>query len=346
MLGINARACGALLLTVGLATSCSQSTNLRAPGRSGEFPADVVNLFLGEWRSRTVHSNGALYQGGHIESSLFMGTVATTGGAGALAGDYAGFQWDAEAKTIQRMQLKIIRAQADACVPELTEYEVTVDGKSPCELDDGASGTEGEPAAACLRTNRASRIGKVVAVPGGWGSKGNFVPPPAGAEYFTLSCFDGAIAKCLLWGYLPWKSPEMAALHQACVRAVRADYCGTGQSFTCPGTIVDVTDRQAIQPRSAARTATNLEAHWDSNGATCLNVARMPGCDGAEQMTRLKATILKECLRSQHPIVPDGCVDTGRDESPANGPLLRTFSVPSQASCKLSQYYCPSNGSK
>src|SRR4051794_6533000 len=47
---------------------------------------------------------------------------------------------------------------------------------------------------------------------------------------FTLICASGAIGKCVRFGYKPWKTSSvgtsLAAYHTACVKAVRADYCG------------------------------------------------------------------------------------------------------------------------
>ena len=47
---------------------------------------------------------------------------------------------------------------------------------------------------------------------------------------FTLTCSDGAQGKCVRFGYKPWKTrPDgvaLATFHAACIKAVRADYCG------------------------------------------------------------------------------------------------------------------------
>ena len=100
----------------------------------------------------------------------------------------------------------------------------------------------------------------------------------------TLACRGGALAKCVEWGYEPWKTAKscsngtctqvsLADHHQACTRMTRADYCGTGTPYTLNGTAIDVFDR--LSPKIQARmTASDyswkLEAEWGPGGALCL----------------------------------------------------------------------------
>ena len=62
---------------------------------------------------------------------------------------------------------------------------------------------------------------------GQWNAEGRRVSSSAG---FTLTCADGAQGKCVRFGYKPWKTlpngARLEAYHQACIRLVRADYCG------------------------------------------------------------------------------------------------------------------------
>jgi hypothetical protein len=61
----------------------------------------------------------------------------------------------------------------------------------------------------------------------------------------------------------------MQPLHQACVRMVRADYCGDGTSHTQVGTEIDVYDTFKIE--SADETVPgSLEAEWGVDGAQCV----------------------------------------------------------------------------
>ncbi|HEX8435557.1 ADYC domain-containing protein [Archangium sp.] len=98
----------------------------------------------------------------------------------------------------------------------------------------------------------------------GGGSKTN------DSQRFTFACLGGAIAKCALWGYRPWASyngTPLEAYHQACTRMVRADYCGTGQSYTKTGNRINFYDELGVQQDSADWM---FEAEWDVNGARCI----------------------------------------------------------------------------
>ena len=104
-------------------------------------------------------------------------------------------------------------------------------------------------------------------------------PLPFGA--ITFACVDAAIGKCAQWGYLPWEdSPggDLAEHHQACTRAVRADYCGDGIAHTIDGTEIHVLDEIDVES-AAPGGGYVIEAEWGPDGATCLNPesARHPG---------------------------------------------------------------------
>jgi len=84
-----------------------------------------------------------------------------------------------------------------------------------------------------------------------------------------LVCSSGAIVKCVRWGY----PPSMPALHQACVRMVRADYGGTGATATRDGTRIAFCDHAGVHPCADHG---RLEAAWSSTGATCVASPRIP----------------------------------------------------------------------
>lgn len=96
---------------------------------------------------------------------------------------------------------------------------------------------------------------------------------PGGGAYhatpdITLACRGSSIAKCLELGYKPWlgRADDLAA----CVRAVRADYCGDGTSYTVDGTTVNMFDRDGIQSDDAVWAP---EAEWTADGASCVSRA-------------------------------------------------------------------------
>ena len=112
----------------------------------------------------------------------------------------------------------------------------------------------------------------------------------------TFSCEDtGPIAKCVYAGYKPWKtwsrwywrydgitnqwqwvSKTDSGLDylRACVRMVRADYCGNGESNTVNGTWIDPIDRMGVVGGYQSL-AWGTEAEWSTDGASCVSTARI-----------------------------------------------------------------------
>lgn len=93
----------------------------------------------------------------------------------------------------------------------------------------------------------------------------------SGAGPFSFACTTGVVAKCVDWGYQPWISASRFALHQACTRMARADYCGSGESHTVDGTLIDMGDQEGIRAR---RGGLSREAAWGPDGAICLSAQR------------------------------------------------------------------------
>lgn len=112
---------------------------------------------------------------------------------------------------------------------------------------------------------------------GQWDAEGRHI---SNAGY-TLTCADGAQGKCVRFGYKPWKTlrngTKLEPYHQACVRLVRADYCG-GHGTTRDGILIDLYDKIGIQNPEPAPTASGLrfEAAWSPAGAVCVAHTRVP----------------------------------------------------------------------
>lgn len=89
----------------------------------------------------------------------------------------------------------------------------------------------------------------------------------------TFTCTSGVIAKCIRMGYSPWNPmPDNAPVldrFRACTRMMRADYCGTGQTHTKDGTMINVYDRQSLR-RGRSVTGLAFEAAWGPGGALCV----------------------------------------------------------------------------
>jgi len=112
----------------------------------------------------------------------------------------------------------------------------------------------------------------------------------------TLTCASGAVGKCVRFGYKPWaKGPhgeDLAPYHAACVRMVRADYCGDGVPHTKNGTSIDLYDHIGVQHDDDRDNDGEfpLEAGWTAQGATCLAHTRW-----SDVATRDE--VLKQCPR-------------------------------------------------
>jgi len=142
--------------------------------------------------------------------------------------------------------------------------------------------TGGQPL--CTETERG------VLVPGVWDESGaRHDALTVGGHLITASysCMDGAIGKCVAWGYDPAKVGT--DLHQSCTRMVRADYCGTGVSFTKDGTTIDIFDARGIEQPTAGDASLVFEAAWTTAGAACVNRTRY------DRVTSSGAAVLPSC---------------------------------------------------
>ena len=134
---------------------------------------------------------------------------------------------------------------------------------------------------------------------GRWDADGRF---RVDATRFALSCTSGAQAKCVRFGYLPWKratdGTALAPLYEACVRMVRADYCGNGEASTRDGMAIDIFDRHGIQT-SEGGADFRFEAGWSAQGAVCVAHTRVVDKVDLDALAtacpRLRGALGKEC---------------------------------------------------
>jgi hypothetical protein len=117
-----------------------------------------------------------------------------------------------------------------------------------------------------------------------------------------LTCIGGAEGKCVRFGYKPWgigpDNVSLAPYFQACVRLVRADYCGDGTAHTRDGTPIDIFDTVGIQ-RAGTTPEMTFEAVWGPDGAVCVRRTRLPDVFDsvtlAAQCPRLARSIGEKC---------------------------------------------------
>lgn len=122
--------------------------------------------------------------------------------------------------------------------------------------------------------------GRRVAIPvaATWNAQGDRVESSA---LFTFGCTTGVIAKCYRWGYRPWLTGygDLVAMHWACTRLARADYCGDGVPHTRDGTWINLWDDLPppgpIQDHGArSLDGMHFEAAWSTEGAECISRTR------------------------------------------------------------------------
>ena len=99
-------------------------------------------------------------------------------------------------------------------------------------------------------------------------------PDPIAWEWGQL----GAVGKCILWpngqGFAP-QAADHGNEFNACIRAVRADYCGNGITHTVDGTHIDLYRvPHPPQPPHTPYQSFLLEAWWNEKGAICVIHAR------------------------------------------------------------------------
>jgi hypothetical protein len=89
-----------------------------------------------------------------------------------------------------------------------------------------------------------------------------------------LTCTSGAQGKCVRFGYLPWAGEGALALYNSCIRMVRADYCGNGETHTRDGTLIATYDKTGTRDDDPVE-GMEFEAAWGPQGAICVRRVRI-----------------------------------------------------------------------
>lgn len=148
---------------------------------------------------------------------------------------------------------------------------------------------------------------KAIFMPGYFDWSGDYQTNP---QFMGVTCWDGTAAKCMRWGYRPWRSlthptsgpQSLDPLWRSCVRAARADYCGNGTSFTDNGKQIDIWDRYSFIAKTPESTrwvdssgraeAYSDESAFDEDGAVCLVRERLYSYDFASAQCPMVSTYL------------------------------------------------------
>ena len=320
-------------------------------GRSGEARGrdrEPVARWVPEtiWKQlrgrRGKGTQGPQFQGGMLERSVVRGEIDSDLGRSLKERAFEGFQQGARPFVV-----KVVGEMKDPCLPPertLKLYELEIRGKNPCAEETLVPEVNRVGVPACEQAHWEAYRGKAMAVEGGWGTRGEYVASSGRPSFSTFTCLSGVVAKCMRLGYRPWEGEGQGTLFQTCVRAARADYCGTGTSYTCEGTQYDIVDASSIQTRETDVSGETLEGDWTPEGARCLNTARLSGCSKPTDMQRLLGVIAQECAANHHPIQIGGCEESCAEGATCGSPI-RTWAVTGQTNwCETSREYCPGAG--
>jgi hypothetical protein len=214
-----------------------------------------------------------------LEGSSLSGTLP--GGARAIGSGLVGAELSG---TLSNGDTVIVRVDGVTVgsAPDVQHYSVSaqVAGSAAFQPLCGAA-SDGTPVQA-------------IALAGSWDESAGTLTGGAHIDdpsVFTFACEGFALAKCVEFGYAPWRSVtecsapgdcaarSLASFHQACTRMLRADYCGDGTATTRDGTEVDVWDDFSIQTDDAP--TWSLEAEWSPGGAVCVDQTRWPTIEGS-----------------------------------------------------------------
>ncbi|MBW4434899.1 MAG: hypothetical protein KME28_25095 [Pelatocladus maniniholoensis HA4357-MV3] len=176
--------------------------------------------------------------------------------------DLKGAQFDAVDEQGRKLNFQIKDVELDPQDPEKETYLYTV-----FYLDRSDSKWKN------LCTPDAKNVAKAIPLSGFWDKTGAYIES---TNLVTFGCTSGVTAKCVRWGYKPWKNVKGKSLrdfHQACTRMARADYCGNGKPHTREGTLIYIYDVLDIQNKGSEKGMV-FEAAWGPDGASCINRPR------------------------------------------------------------------------
>ena len=267
------------LVTNGLEINSFRLNSFRLNGEWLGAGADDIKLVQAHLADGSSIAESWLV-GGNLHVQTESGAVRS---GAQLGGAKLVFDVIKDGTLTQGQNAKIVSVKPLAGAAEVWLYDVAVEGQ------DGTW----EPL--CVEESGAPT--QALLLGGAWDpTTGDRVPLANSAV--TLACRGAALAKCVEWGYVPWKvhgATALAEAHQACTRAVRADYCGDGTPHTVNGVKIHVKDPLGIQVEDMSLPHV-VEAEWGPDGALCLNHQnkRMPGATVACSLSACDAPKLNK----------------------------------------------------
>lgn len=287
----------------------------RLTGTALKLPGGRCTQFGVELDSATLKTGLALRDGRTLYDVTLEGTALRSAALGVLDSKaLIGAQLLATTVSGAVVRLRIDEISSEGALTYLLSYQLG-QGKEPSTR---GWVSEGAFAPLCSVGERALPLAGRFASQRGRGLKS------ADPGIVTWACEGASLAKCALrLRYQPSArqatargAVSLSPYHEACVRALRADYCGDGRSFTQAGTLVNLYDAIGVQ-RDEADWPT--EADWSEGGALCVSQPRWAQLPGGDQAPPL---VVREALQR---ICPERLRPCGKALSP--GALLRTEAV-------------------
>jgi len=186
-----------------------------------------------------------------------------------------GAHFFADVRGAQPTAAAVVEYRVTKIEPELAPYDPTKSGHTFLYTLEQLVPQSTAWRAACPADDDGRRVAIPLAAI--WDEHGDRSVSPS---LFTFGCTFGVIAKCYRWGYRPWLTGygDLAAVHWACTRMARADYCGNGISHTRDGTVINLWDNTPppgpIESQGPTPLGMLFEAGWNTGGAVCLSHAR------------------------------------------------------------------------
>jgi hypothetical protein len=239
------------------------SLALRALNTLALNGANINGVRFNGVRFNGVRFNGVRFNGVSLDATTLVGTRESDG-ASVVGSDFIGAEIEAVLDDRSSVAVRITNVVAR---DGITYYTVKYNGGPGVWVNVCGDGLEAIP-----------MKGTWDAVTGAHSDDGGM---------FTFACQGAAIGKCAEWGYREWAAKaecnasgcedrDLSYFHQACIRMVRADYCGDGVPHTRTGTAIDIWDALGIQTETVG-SGMSLEAEWTVDGAACVSHTRWKG---------------------------------------------------------------------